>query len=484
MQYAYPEYGIDLPDGLMEKCIALAPRLLHEVGMCVPNDRFLAHLEGKAGIRIENQRVHFDRDLVDRFIREFVEASAAKRQPPGQKPEPAKEWTVRTAGYSMMTIDVETGETREGTCQDLRDMIRLSASFGVGGSYMIMPQDVPPLMRAIACFKICWEMSDDVRPYDYQQPEQLPFLYEMHQVLGKPMDLRLTIPTAFTLDPKDLDIFMDFYPLWKAGGKFNFCIGNYTMVGILKPITVPGCATMMFCESLATKIIFSLFDPKIELGVSVGGGHPTDLRSVCWAFGSPKRHIFDYLSSRVVPNLLGYRPDAYSLDAVHLETSSAAIDEQAGMEKMAIGLLGAMLGARTFNYAGVLCVDDLYSGTQFVIDLEIVDYIKEVIESFEPHPDIIDAEGLYEEIADVALGRDTFLSHSNTVRRFRNILPSPNLIVREKLRAWLQHHKTLKDRAREIALDRLRNSELEFRLPPDKQKELDRIYAEAERKLG
>ena len=483
MEYAYPTYGIDLPEGLMQKCVDMAPRFLHEVGFYAPNDRFLSHLEGKPGIRIENQRVYISPDLSKTFIAEFLEQSRTRIDSSKQKPEPAKEWTVRTAGYSMMTIDVETDEIREGTCQDLRDMIRLSASFGVGGSYMIMPQDVPPLMRTLACFKICWEMSDDVRPYDYQQPEQLPFLYDMHQVMGKTMDIRLTIPTTMTIDPKDLDIFLDYYPEWKRTRNFQFKIGNYSMVGILKPITVPGCATMQFCESLATKIIFHLFDPEIKLGLSLGGGHPTDLHSACWAFGSPKRHIFNYLGSRVLPNLLGYKPDAYMVNAVHLETSSSAIDIHAGMEKMGIGLLGAMLGARTFNYAGVLCVDDLYSGTQFVIDLEIVDYIKETIESFSPHPDIIDTEGLYEEMVDVATGREIFLSHPNTAKRVRNVLPSPKLIVREKLRAWMSHHKTLKDRAREVALDRIRNYEPTFHLPDDKQKELDRIYAKAEKAL-
>ena len=484
MEYAYPTYQIELADGFVRQCVDLAPRLLHEVGLCVPNDRFLSHLEGKAGIRIESRRVYFDADLVKKFIAEFA------AQPPPQAPSmlqesvPEEEWTVRTAGYSMMTIDVETEELREGTCDDLRNMIRLTSSFGVGGSYMIMPQDLPPMLQALACFKICWEMSDDVRPYDYQQPEQIPFLYEMHQVMGKVMDIRITIPTAMTIDPKDLDIFLDMYPIWKKHRNLAFKVGNYAMMGILKPITVPGCATMGFCEFLAAHILFKLFDPEIELPVQLRGGHPTDLRSACWAFGSPRRHIFRYLASQLLPNLRGVRPQEYRLKSVHLETSSPAIDELAGMEKMAAGLMGAMQGARTFDYAGVLCVDDVYSGTQFVIDVEIVNYIRELIESFDPHPDILATEGLYEEMVDVCTGREIFLSHINTVKRFRNIVPSSNLIVREKLRAWLSHHKTLKDRAREVALERIRSFEPTFHLPKDKQKALDKIYAEAEKKLG
>ena len=164
-------------------------------------------------------------------------------------------------------------------------------------------------------------------------------------------------------------------------------------------------------------------------------------------------------------------------------TSSAAVDEQAAMEKMACGLLGAMQGARSFGYAGVLCVDDLYSGVQLVIDIEMVSYIRETIEAFDPHPDIINMEGLYEECRDVALGLDTFISHPNTVKRFRNVMPSAERIVREKLNSWLHHCTTLKDRAREEARERIRTFE-PYELADEKQRELDRIYARAWAELG
>ena len=189
-----------------------------------------------------------------------------------------------------------------------------------------------------------------------------------------------------------------------------------------------------------------------------------------------------YLHSQLGPRLGGYDRDVYTRGAVLLETGSAAIDEQAAMEKMAQGLLGALQGARTFTYAGALCVDDLFSGVQLVIDMEMVSYIREVIEAFDPHPDIINMDGFYEECRDVSLGGDTFLSHENTARRFRNILSSSDRIMREKLQSWLSHRTTLKDRAREEALHRIRSFEPRC-LPADKQQELDRIYARAEADL-
>ena len=91
-------------------------------------------------------------------------------------------------------------------------------------------------------------------------------------------------------------------------------------------------------------------------------------------------------------------------------------------------------------------------------------------------------DGLYEEIRDVALGTDTFISSANTARKVRKVVPSPELIVREKLRSWLAHPKLIKDRAREIALEKIKSFK-PFRLPDDKQCELLKIYQRAVAKL-
>ncbi len=484
LDYTYPRYLIDLPPGLMERAISLVPRLLKEVGFLVDNPRFLSHLAGKKGIHIDGARVYFEKDLVQKYIDTFIARKKEELGKIAKFASPDTEWTVTTEGYSMMIIDVATDQLRPATCQDLRDMIRLANSFGIGGNYMVMPQDIPPLMRTPACFKICFESSENVKPYDYQQPRQVPFLYEMHQVMGRPMDITLTIPSTLCLDAKDLDIFLDVYPLWKKDRKINFVVLDYPMTGITKPITVPGCAAVCFAETLAVHILFNLFDPEIELAVNIEGGLPTDMRHACWAFGSPRAHLYRYLNSRILPNLCSVILDRYSIrNPVHLETSSPAVDQQAVIEKTANGLLGALQGARKFCYVGVLCVDDVYSGTQFVIDLEIVKYIREMIESFDPHPDILNIEGLYEECRDAALGQDTFLSHINTASRCRNILPSSDFFVREKLRPWLEHQTLMKDRAREIALDRIKNYK-PFALAENKQKELDKIYNRAEKELA
>ena len=52
-----------------------------------------------------------------------------------------------------------------------------------------------------------------------------------------------------------------------------------------------------------------------------------------------------------------------------------------------IAMTAAFQGVRAFGGLGSLCVDDLFSGVQFVIDVEIVNYVREALEAFDGNVD-------------------------------------------------------------------------------------------------
>jgi trimethylamine:corrinoid methyltransferase-like protein len=347
-----------------------------------------------------------------------------------------------------------------------------------------MPQDIPPLMRALSCFKICWETADNFRPYDYLDRRQTPFIYEMHEVMGKPFDLTLCVAQSMMVDEKDIEIFFDFYPTWKEKRNIQYHVLDYPMLGITKPVTLTGSIAMYVAELFSIHAVFQAFDPELEIGAGTGSGFITDLRHACWAWGHPRQHLLKYLNSRIAPHFAKVKRDWYGSGGTHPETASSAIDVQCGMEKMATVLMAAMQGARTFTQLGSMCVDDIFSGAQFVIDVELVNYVRDLIESFNPHPDIISIDDdTYANLKAVCAGEDDFISSYDTASKLRNIMPSSNLMVREKLRGWLEHRKTMKDRAREEATERIKDFQPTFHLPEDKQKALDDIYARAEKAL-
>ena len=483
MEYSYPQYDVDFTPEVLSTARDVAQRLLDEVGLKVGHEKFIEPIRKHPGVRVDGGRVHLSRDLTDRHFDAYIESNRKRleKEPP---PEDDPPWSLSCGGFSICVIDIETDQVRDATKQDLRDLIRLCHSFGIGGSYPCTPQDVPPLMRALACFKICWEESDRIRPFDYLDVRQTPFLHEMHKVMGTPFIVNVNIPHSMTISEHDLDTFLRYYPIWKRAPEEIswYVICDYPMLGISKPITSSGAIACYLSQSFGAHILFNLFDPELKIQPRLSPGFPVDLQNMCWSWGSPRQHLYEFLNARVLPAFCGLDVRKYSAESAFMTSSSCAVDTRAGMEKMATSLVAAMQGARSFGGAGNLAVDDLFSGVQLAVDVEIFEYIKELIESFHPHPDILTTENLYEVLHDVATGDEEFYSHMDTATKVRNLLPVSKRRPSEKLRSWMIHKQNMKDRIRDECLQRIRDQE-PFVLEEDKRRELEKIYLEAERKL-
>ena len=340
------------------------------------------------------------------------------------------------------------------------------------------------MMRSLATFRICWEQSEVIRPFDYLDVRQTPFLYEMHRVMGKPFIININIPHCMSVSEHDIDIFMRYYPIWSEHRDHIswYSICDYPMIGINRPISATGSVALYLAQSFGTHVLFQLFDPDIRMAPRLSAGMPVDLQSMAWAWGHSRMHLYQFLNDRALPALCGIQASEYRAGHGFMCSGSCAVDARAGIEKTATALVAAMQGARHFGGAGNLAVDDLFSGVQLVLDVEIFQYVKDLIDAFDPHPDLMDTEGLYELIRDVAEGRDEFFSHIDTAAKVRNLLPVSKRRPHEKLRAWMIHEKGIKDRIRDECLERIA-SQPPFELDPNRRAELQRIYDAAERQL-
>ena len=484
MQYRYPEYKVDLTPETLAVCRDIGQRLLEDVGLEIKHERFVEAVRGHEGVRVSGDRVYLSRKLTDPYYEDYI-AENRKRLEASPPPPSDAPWSLSCNGFSIAVIDIETDEIRPASCQDLHDLIKLYHSFGLSGSYPVTPQDVPPLMRALVCFKICWQDSDRVRPFDYLDARQLPYLYDMHQVMGQPMVVTINVTKAMGVSEHDLDIFMRYYPHWKQNRDriswYSIC--DYAQLGISKPITSTGCLASYLSQSFGLHVLFRLYDPELFIPPRLSPGMPTDLQQMSWAFGSPRMHLYSYLGERALPALCGLNPDTYAPASGGMWTGSCTVDARSGMEKMATTLTAAMQGARSFSGAGNLAIDDLFSGVQLVLDVEIFEYVKELIEAFDPPPDIITTDGVYELLREVGLRQEEFYSHGDTAAKVRRLLPVSPRRPHEKLRAWMTHPQTMNDRLRQEALARIRKQE-PFVLAKEKHEELERIYRKADRELA
>ena len=155
------------------------------------------------------------------------------------------------------------------------------------------------------------------------------------------------------------------------------------------------------------------------------------------------------------------------------------VDGQAAAERMGCALADALRGAREFASAGMICMDELYSAEQLVIDRDIIKWV----ERFVCGQDFCCEPASLVDMIEAGLPTSTFLDHELTVERFRQDTWMPELFEHSTLGKW-QHggSKSLRDRAREMARAKIKAST--FELDAGIQKELDRIYRKAAEVLG
>ena len=137
-------------------------------------------------------------------------------------------------------------------------------------------------------------------------------------------------------------------------------------------------------------------------------------------------------------------------------------------------MAAALAGADSFCNAGMLSIDEIYSPVQVVIDNEILEYTKRVLQGYE-----FSSEALSDEIiTDVIQNDSTFIEHESTIKNYNKILWMPELFEHYTLDQWkTRESKEVSERARQIAKVKL--SEHDFCLATDTQKEIDSIFEHA-----
>jgi trimethylamine--corrinoid protein Co-methyltransferase len=128
-------------------------------------------------------------------------------------------------------------------------------------------------------------------------------------------------------------------------------------------------------------------------------------------------------------------------------------DAQAGHEKTLTGICAAMAGANLIYGAGMLDSGMIFSYAQLVIDNDIFNMIRKVMQGMR-----IDDENLAVDIIkSVGPGGD-FLMQEHTMKYMRTLPSAPNLIERGYRENWLASGgKGLAERAAEKAAEILAN---------------------------
>jgi len=451
----------------LENIHAEALELAERVGLLVDHTGLLSRLAGQEGVRIEGKRVRFRGDRIEAALK-------AMRFPPSPAPE---KFAIICGAYIISVQDIETGEIRAATQQDLIDLMRLGQQLGLCGSPPVRPLDLPEPLQEIAMYKAAWEYSEqrpeplfDTTPMSTVRSAEV--IYEMAQAIGKPFAVGMYLISPFTCPREGLDVIAAFLerqvPMW---------VGTMPIAGLSAPIFMLGAHVQALAELMAgITLLHALAGDDAEIywtPIDSVRAHPFDMRYASFVYGSPEDVLGTFLQAQINQRY------GVPLVAKSLLTTAREPDEQAAAEKCAHTLAAALAGARIFTNAGFLAVDEYLSPAQTVIDHEIVQYVRRVIQGLP-----IDAETMaIQAIRDVSLGDRNFLEHETTLQHFRDVNWDPTLFTHVGLKSSQnQRTPSLWKRARSMAGQHI--AAADYVLPESDRLVLDKIYRRAEREFA
>lgn len=352
---------------------------------------------------------------------------------------------------------------------DLIEATKLVASMrdvGLGGYVPGVPRDVPYQLQAVLEYRIGAEFGPRVTLDTLNPPEALPYLFEMADAMGKPMDSGgMFTVSPLRLSGYEFDVAVRHASRWK-----HFWVTTYPMVGATAPVRLRSAWVLSIAEAIGGAITFHLLSEGKPVYVSIGM-FPFDLRTFAAAGGMPECAWMYWAAAQVTRF---YDPSAgYSM---MMGTQAKLPGVQAGYEKAMAGAFGVLTGCNDLHYVGVMSFDDIFSPIQMVLDCELRDMLKQLRAGIPPQ----DPE---EWLADIREGVEQgFVAADTTLDHYRDTYWFPHLLDRMSWHTFASGRgRTACERARENLRDRL--EDYDFR-PSQKIEGVRAVFERAWRELG
>jgi len=244
-------------------------------------------------------------------------------------------------------------------------------------------------------------------------------------------------------------------------------------VGASAPVKIADALALAVAEVVGGSIV-----AREVTGLAVGWSVRAcafDLRGMALGMGSPEEMLFQWCSEEVNAFYHGVEPGP---PGGSLHTQAKLPGPQASAERMSQLVMGALFGTRVFGGIGRLSLDEVFSAEQAVMDCELRDYAQRLVAGLDCDCDPAAC------VAEVEAGLDDgYLGLESTVRSYRQAYWLPRLFERRSLSGWLNAGSPdLRGRAKEMVREQLKRHDYE--LEPELRREMERIYARAERELA
>jgi len=445
-----------------------AVELLEKCGAGIESEEILDELSRHDGLTVEGGRVCYSADLVEKFFEWAREDNAEYMLNDPSRDEPV----LRPAFLCMRVWDREAGKARPATVRDLERATRLLDSYGCEGIPPVHPRDVEDRLRQVVTTKAALENSRAIGSHiPASSAAETEMICRMCEAAGRPgPHVALQVAhSPMRLDAPMLSMILEMARAGRRPDGVAVGGGAMPLAGAAAPLLMPGFLAQGLAEALSAYGTAKLLNENVRGYCSVFPG-TFDMRYSQMSMAAPEAVIYWLAIREMLEHFLGRTVGA------DLSCMAKTYDAQAGAEKMAAVLTGALSGATTFSNVGMTPMDEVFHFDGAVVDVEIVRYALRAARglAWEGTPTL--------EIVEEGREAGTFLMHETTMK-FRDELWDPVIFTRESLNKWISEGSPeLLDRAAEEAERRIGANE--YHPDADVRKELDRLLAEAEEKLG
>jgi trimethylamine--corrinoid protein Co-methyltransferase len=461
----------------LDKIENTAHRLLDEVGIALEHAEAREMLHG-LGCRVEEARTFIPPDVVS-WAMENVTPHKDFYNVDGSHAFSFDGQRLRfhNGGGPPFIYDLESGERRAATLEDVADMTRLLDALPHVDVVIPLfgPQDVPSPLLAVASTEATLRNArKPVSSAALDKPEYVDYVVQMAAACcGGMASYREHPSMTISVSPVSpltfsVEITASIIAVVESGSPF------YPLpapsLGATSPITMAAALAQQHAEVLASLVIAAAACPGALVGYS-SRINPIDLRTAVSSWGGPEVGMTGACAARLA-HRLGLPCDSYGFS-----TSSTRMDAQFAYERLTNAFSPAMAGVDILS--GVGTTDSGMAGgfEIAVIDNEIISLLKHVAQGCAVNDDTL----AFEVMRNVILGDGVFLGEEHTVRHMRKgALWTPEISVRSTSED--SEHEDVVARAQSRAAHILDTHQVEP-LPDDVSRQIDQIMERARREL-
>ncbi|NLM75809.1 MAG: hypothetical protein GX187_06930 [Clostridiaceae bacterium] len=352
-----------------DEIIAGAVKLLHQVGIKVPNDSLLKKIKDE-GFITRNNRVYIE----PRMIYYYLE-NQRKRLSASGFPERRNKFDGMVCIYSSKLESFENMGTiepftTESLIRAAKFVEKCSVKYGFTPNVPGYATDVPPQLESLHKYMISAKYCHAGLPAEPSSIVSAKYMFEMAEVMGEPIERLPIFPASpLNLSGESVETVLAFKDRIKSA--YVYCMSLW---GVTTPMSLSMGFAMNLAEVIGVAIIMeTLLNIPVDIKPNL---LPFDLRSFSINFGSAEKFILELMSADLSAQILDMPLD-YSSTNIH--TIAQRANMQSASEKAGLIYAGALLGATKFYTIGSLGLDEIFSPYQLLLDLEAMKNAEKIV---------------------------------------------------------------------------------------------------------